>query len=112
MGDRRLNRRLTLEASSHVSDGAGGFEESWTVLGVLWAHLAPRSGRERARDGAALANVSYRITVRGAPETSLERPRPQQRFRDGSRVFQIRAVTEADPEGRYLLCYADEEVVG
>jgi hypothetical protein len=39
------------------------------------------------------------------------RPVPEQRFREGSRVFHIRSVAEADPEARYLVCMADEEVV-
>jgi hypothetical protein len=37
------------------------------------------------------------------------RPRPEQRFREGSRVYLIRAVAELAHEGRYLVCFADEE---
>jgi hypothetical protein len=49
--------------------------------------------------------------VRHALVGHPERPLPQQRFRDGGRVFHIRSVAEHDPEGRYLICIADEEVV-
>ena len=49
--------------------------------------------------------------VRGAPYGSSERPKPQQRLRDGDRVFVIQAVAEWDGVGRYLTCFADEEVV-
>ena len=34
-----------------------------------------------------------------------------QRLTEGTRHFQILAVTEADAEGRHLKCYASEEVV-
>lgn len=105
-----LNRRLTLEAPQRVPDGAGGYAESWLALGDLWADVRARSGRERAEAGVPVSAVSYRITVRGAPVGSRARPAPEQRFRDGTRVYVIRAVTEHDPVGRHLICFADEEV--
>ncbi|MEO9576000.1 MAG: head-tail adaptor protein [Tateyamaria sp.] len=107
----RLNRRLTLESPGRVPDGAGGFEQSWTALGDLWAQLKARTGRETQVAAAALSTVPYTIVVRAAPVGDPQRPVPEQRFRDGARVFHIRSVAEADPEGRYLTCIADEEVV-
>ena len=106
----RLNRRLTLENAVRTSDGAGGFVESWASLGVLWASVLPRTGRDSETGGAPVSAVSFRIVVRAAPVGHVQRPVPEQRFRDGSRLFQIRAVTEFDVEGRYLTCFADEEV--
>lgn len=107
----RLNRRLTLESPGRVPDGAGGYEQSWTPLGMLWAQLKARTGRETQVAAAALSSVPYTIIVRSAPVGHAQRPVPEQRFRDGARVFHIRSVAEADPEGRYLTCIADEEVV-
>ena len=107
----RLNRRLTLESPGRVPDGAGGFEQSWTALGVVWAELKARTGRETQVAAAALSTVPYTVVVRATPVGDPQRPVPEQRFRDGSRVFHIRSVAEADPEGRYLTCIADEEVV-
>lgn len=107
----RLNRRLTLESPSRVADGAGGFAENWTALGVLWASVQSRTGREAQSGGAPVSAVSYRIVVRGAPVGDPQRPVAEQRFRDGARLFHIRAVTEMEDAGRYLICFADEEVV-
>lgn len=106
-----LNRRLTLETPQKVPDGAGGYQTTWVPLGQLWAALQPRGGRESEGEGAPISAVSYKITVRGAPQGSPARPKPEQRFRDGGRIFKIRAVTESDEAGMYLLCFADEEVV-
>ena len=106
----RLNRRLTLESPARIADGAGGFSESWTALGVHWAAVLPRTGKESTAIGATIASVSYRIVVRAAPMGSAARPEAEQRFRDGSRLFRISAVTEHDPNGRYLVCFATEEV--
>lgn len=105
-----LNRRLVLEAPARVADGAGGFSESWEMLGTLWAEVNARSGSERFEAGAPRSRVAYRITVRAAPQGSSMRPAPEQRLTDGARVFVIRAVADHDPGGRFLTCFADEEV--
>lgn len=106
-----LNRRLVLEAVERVPDGAGGFTETWVPRGALWAEVTARTGREKAGEAAPLSIMGYRIVVRGAPVGMSARPQPDQRFREGARVFVIRAVAERDPDGRYLTCFADEEVV-
>ena len=106
-----LNRALLLEAPERVADGAGGFIEGWIVLGTLWAQIEARTGRETAAAGALISRMAWKIVVRGAPFGSPERPRPEQRFRDGDRVYVIQAVAERDPDGRYLTCFADEELV-
>ncbi len=110
MSEYHLNRKLVLETPERVADGAGGFVESWVALGELWAEVRPRTGREKAGGTVALATVGYRITLRAAPVGQSARPRPEQRLRDGNRIFRILAVTERDPQSRYLICYADEEV--
>lgn len=106
-----LNHALTLEAPERISDGAGGYTEVWLALGTLWAEITARTGRETDHGGAPVSRVGYRITVRGAPFGAASRPKPEQRFRDGQRKFTIQAVAERDPEGRYLTCFAEEEVV-
>lgn len=107
----QLNRRLVLEEAQRVSDGAGGFTEIWLALGVLWADVRAGTGREREAAGLfTVSTVPYRITVRAAPHGAPSRPRPDQRFRDGARIFRIMAVTERDPQGMFLECYAREEV--
>ena len=105
-----LNRALVLEGVVRTPDGAGGFTLSWAVRGVLWAAVVAGSGREAAGVEVRQAQVPYRITVRGAAVGSSARPRPEDRLRDGSRVFTLLAVTEADPRGQYLICFAREEV--
>lgn len=104
-----LDRKLVLESALPVADGAGGFSESWTALGTLWAAVEARAGRERGAAGGSVSVARYRITVRAVPVGMASRPRPGQRFRDGTRTFAIRAVSEADSAGRYLVCQTEEE---
>lgn len=105
----RLNRALALEEAVNVADGAGGYSQSWTTLGHLWAEVAFRTGREASQGGGAVSVASYKITVRGVPVGSSMRPRPDQRLREGTRLFRILSVAEKDAEGRYLICMAQEE---
>ena len=106
----QLNRSLVLEAPVQVADGAGGFILTWATVGTLWGEVKAGNGRDAAGEEITLATVPYRITVRGAPVGSPRRPLPQQRFRDGARIYHIVAVTERDPDGLYLSCFAREEV--
>ena len=105
-----LNRPLVLEDPVEVADGAGGLTISWVPLGSLWGEVKPVSGREADGEEVLVATVGFRITVRGAAAGSPQRPRPEQRLRDGARVFVILAVSERDLSGSYLTCFAREEV--
>ncbi|MCP1167900.1 head-tail adaptor protein [Limimaricola litoreus] len=106
----RLNRALLLEAPLRAPDGAGGFARGWLARGTLWARVEARSGRDLDGLGAALSRVLLRITIRAAPPGSSMRPAPEQRFREGGRIYAIRAVRELDRDGKYLVCEAEEEV--
>lgn len=106
-----LTRKLVLEDPQKVPDGAGGFSQVWIALGVLWADIRAGTGREREAAGLfTVSTVPYRVTVRAAPYGAPSRPKPDQRFRDGERIFRIMAVTERDSHGTYLECFAREEV--
>ncbi len=107
----RLNRKLVLESPEQVADGAGGYVQSWSALGTLWAHVTAGSGREVAGVAAPLSRVSLKIIVRAAPFGSEARPKADQRFREGERLYRIISVAEDDTDGRYLKCTAQEETV-
>lgn len=101
-----FNRKLVLEAPQRVSDGAGGFSEVWQSLGIIWGEVLPRgAGRE-----VEASELKLKITVRAAPQGAPSRPTAAMRFRDGERLYRIEAATEAEAAGRYLVCFAKEEV--
>lgn len=105
-----LNRRLVLEAMQRTGDGAGGFLEVWQELGTLWGNVRPRSGRLTEGEAGALSVFAFQIMVRGAPEGQSNRPKAGQRFRLGTRLFRIEAVTEYEPKGTHLICQCEEEL--
>ena len=107
---RRLTSKLVLERLVSVPDGAGGQHESWEALGTVWGEVKPRTGRESVGETGQVSVTGFRIVVRAAPAGHSARPLPDQRFRDGTRVFRINSVTEADPEAQFLICICDEEL--
>lgn len=109
MNTPHLTRKLVLEGRVNAPDGAGGFTETWAVRGTVWAEVVAGTGRDVPGEEITLASVGYRITVRGAPQGAPSRPRPDQRLRDGARLFRILAVTERDAAGQFLTCFAREE---
>ena len=110
MSEVKLNRKLTLEEPVRVDDGAGGYQTSWQALGTLWGAIEPRTGREAGIIGGSVSMARYRITVRSAPVGAPSRPLAKQRLREGSRLFQIEAVTDSKAGAAYLTCFATEEV--
>lgn len=104
----RLSRKLTLEALTRTGDGAGGFTGNWVPLGTHWGSVDLGRGRLELGEGGARTRASYKITIRAVPPGSPSRPEAGQRFLEGQRIYQIRAVTQSS-DARYLTCFADEE---
>ena len=107
----RLSRRLVLEEPRRQPDGLGGHALIWQPLGGLWAEITPRSSREDFVGAQVRPRVLHRIIIRTAPLGNPSRPRPDQRFREGTRIFDILTVTEHGTDGRYLEILAEEGVV-
>lgn len=104
----RLSRKLVLEERTRMPDGGGGVVETWTGLGSHWAAMRPLRARESAPGERPVSRVTHELTIRAAPPGSPRRPAADQRFRMGSRLFAIKGVAEADPDGAYLRVWVEE----
>jgi SPP1 family predicted phage head-tail adaptor len=98
-----LRHRLTLEEPSRVSDGGGGFAETWQEVAELWADVRPASGFERVEADRLSGTVSHEIALRYRPGVT-----PAMRFREGTRLFQILAVIDVAERKRWLKCLCEE----
>lgn len=105
----RLTRPLRHEAITRAADGMGGFHESWSDLGLVWAEVTPGTGKVTGGEFHATAQTPYRVRLRASPPGDPARPRPGNRLRDGARLFRILAVSEDDARGLYLRLSAVEE---
>ncbi len=103
-----LNRKLVLEEAVQTADSMGGVVETWTALGAIWASIDARGGEEREIGGRMVPVSKFRIITRAAPYGAASRPRAEQRFVEGGRVFDILAVAEMDGAAQYLEIWAEE----
>jgi len=110
-GSVQLNRLLRLESATRQSDGAGGYTVVWAVLGSVWAEVRATTGQERQSLSGRISSVPYRVIVRSAKVGAVSRPKPDQRFREGERLYRIYAVADFDAAGMYLECFCKEEVL-
>ena len=106
-----LNWLLILEERQRVSDGVGGFLETWVQLGQLWGEIQTRSVQATEVSAGTTSLERHRILVRGAAEGDPRRPAAGQRFRNGSKAYSIDSVSENDASASYLLCWTREEVL-
>ena len=100
---------LLLETAERAEEGLGGYDIRWVTAGRLYGAMRAGAGRSGLAEVGAESVVSWKITVRGAPDGDPRRPSAGQRFRLGARLFAIDAVAEADAAGRWLVCTAREE---
>lgn len=107
---RFYSRRLILERSEAVADGAGGFSRVWPEIGTLWGDVRMRSGDLRDTEFGQTPRLRLRVKTQAVPEGHEMRPRVGDRLRDGGRLYQISALHEGDPLGRTLVLLVSEEV--
>lgn len=98
-----LRHRLTIEAPQRVADGAGGFVETWQAVADVWASIRPRGGGENLAGDRPSGHVTHEIWVRRRDIVT-----PRVRFRQGTRIFEIRAVLDVDERRRRFRCLCKE----
>lgn len=100
----RLNKRVTLQTNTPVSDGGGGFTDAWADTATLWAEIEELTGTEGYEAQQTASTLSHRVTIRY--RTSVT---PQQRLTYGSRVLKINAVLNPRQANERLELLCTEE---
>lgn len=62
----RMDQRVTLQRRVETPDGAGGVTRGWVDLAanpVVWAHVAPKGGRENLNEGRIDATGAVVFTI-------------------------------------------------
>jgi len=59
-----LNKRITIQASTKVPDGGGGFTTTWVDIATIWAAIWPTSANEITQANATVMVISHRIRIR------------------------------------------------
>ena len=92
-----FNKRLVVHNPTRVSDGQGGFAETWTPAAVVWASLEPVKGYERYQAMQTATPVSHKLVTRANPAVTTA-----SRFVLGTRSFGAKEVLDRGEAGRFL----------
>lgn len=98
-----LRTRLVLQGPVDTPDDTGAFSRSWTAVATLWANVVPVVARQQFPADAIEVAISHHVTIRGRADVVNG-----MRFLLGDRALLIRAVTDPEMRGRYLLCRCEE----
>lgn len=107
----KLRNRVVLQSLAETSDTAGGFVSSWQAVATLWAQVTPVAergiigGGEQQQAMQQQANQWFRITLRYRTGVTAA-----MRIVMGSRVFNIRRVTNKDEQNKVLELMVEEGV--
>lgn len=59
-----LNKTITLQYKTKVSDGMGGFTVTWADAATIWAGIWPISANEQIQAQASTMTITHRIRIR------------------------------------------------
>ena len=59
-----LDQRVTIQSPTNMPDGRGGVVSGWEDVATVWAHVRPKSGRERSNADRVEASANYLIVIR------------------------------------------------
>ena len=92
-----LNKRITLQYQTKVSDGLGAFTTTWVDACEVWAAIWPVSSAEivQANSPTMLVTTKIRIRYRSVIKSSW-------RVKFGKRYFNIVSIVNANERNEYL----------
>lgn len=79
-----LNKRVTLQYQTRVSDGMGGFTIVWNDAATVFASIWPISASERIQSEKVAGEITHRIRIRHRRNI-----RTSWRIKFGERYFNI-----------------------
>lgn len=98
-----LRHRLRLYSPLETSDGCGGVDVTWQLVGEVWSHLKPSriTRPEEALQITEVAILDGTIRFRNDVATGW-------RVDFGTRQFQVQAVVDPDERKSYLVLRLEE----
>lgn len=98
-----LSQRATLQASTLVPDGGGGFTEDWQTVALAWVEIKLVGSTEKFGPDAKETRIRHRIRLRARDDVVSG-----MRLLVSARVFAIRAVLPRAPQEPLLTLMCEE----
>ncbi len=100
-----LNKRITLQYSTRIGDGMGGFTLSWVDAATVWAALWPISAKEQVQSQGVTMTITGRIRIRYRSVL-----RPDWRIKYGNKFYNIVSIINPNMKNEYLDIMVKEAV--
>jgi len=100
-----LNKRVTLQYSTKVSNEMGGFVTSWVDAATIWAAIWPVSAAETVQSMQPTMTISHRVRIRYRSVL-----RANWRIKFGLRYFNIVSVINPNEKNEMLDLMCKESV--
>jgi len=99
-----MKHRVAVQSIARVSDGQGGFTESWSTDATVWAWVRPVKGFEKFQAAQLQSPVTHKVTIRYRTGVTTK-----QRLLLGTRVLAIREVLDPGEGHTFLELTATEQ---
>jgi len=100
-----LNKRITIQYPTRVSDGMGNFTETWNDSDTIFAAIWPVSAKEQIQSMQNVMEITHRIRIR-----YMSVLRPDWRLKFGTRYFAILSVINQNERNEWLDLLCKEAV--
>lgn len=102
-----MRQKVILQRRSNVTDAGGGVSVSWTDVAALWAEITPLTGNESVQAMRVQPVQNYLVRLRRREDVT-----PDDRLMFGSRVLEIKSITNVNQRGHWMQCRCQEGVAG
>lgn len=99
----KMDRRITLQSVTRVSDSQGGYTETWANVVDVWAQLNPKKSYERFQALQYESPATHEVIMRYRSGVTNA-----MRFTYNSRIFHIKEVININEANVYLKLQAIE----
>lgn len=92
-----MRHRVTIQSVSRVSDGQGGFTESWTDGATVWAAVEQKKAWEKFQAMQEQTPVVWAVTMRYRDDVTTA-----SRLKYGTRVLWVKEVINVNEDDAFL----------
>jgi SPP1 family predicted phage head-tail adaptor len=98
-----FRHRVTIQGFTSVSDGMGGWEQTWADLATVWARVEALKGEEYFAAAQMQNSVSHRVTMRYRADLT-----PTHRLVFEGRTLDIEAVLPDERKSRLVIMCTEQ----
>lgn len=98
-----FDKRVELQSISRVSDGGGGYTDSWATDKSIWCSISPANGYEKFQASQTETPITHKIKCRYDSDITTAK-----RLKYGSRLFNIKEALNVEERNAYMMLTVEE----